>query len=73
MADYVIDMGPGAGVHGGQVVAAGTPEQIIASKASITGKYLTGDREISIPAERRRGEEGTSVRSRMPAATICVT
>ncbi|MEC8131101.1 MAG: excinuclease ABC subunit UvrA, partial [Pseudomonadota bacterium] len=62
LADYVIDMGPGAGVHGGQVVAAGTPDQIIASKASLTGKYLSGDLEISIPESRRRAKKGRFVR-----------
>ena len=42
-ADYVIDMGPGGGVHGGRIVAAGTPEEIAASAESVTGKYLQGD------------------------------
>ncbi len=54
-ADYVLDIGPGAGVHGGEIIAKGTPAQIIKSKKSITGQYLTGKREISIPAERRKG------------------
>ncbi|MED5304889.1 MAG: excinuclease ABC subunit UvrA [Pseudomonadota bacterium] len=62
LADYVIDMGPGAGVHGGQVVAAGTPDQIIASKASLTGKYLSGALEISIPKFRRKAKKGRFVR-----------
>jgi excinuclease ABC subunit A len=52
-ADYVVDMGPLAGIHGGEVVAAGTPEQIKKSKYSLTGKYLTGKKEIEIPAKRR--------------------
>ncbi len=52
-ADYVIDMGPGAGVHGGQVVSAGTPEQICADPNSITGQYLSGAKKIDIPIERR--------------------
>jgi len=52
-ADHVIDMGPGAGVHGGQVVAEGTPEQIMAVDASITGQYLSGKREISVPKKRK--------------------
>ncbi len=51
-ADHVIDIGPGAGVHGGNVVAAGTPKQIMANKASLTGQYLSGKREIHIPEER---------------------
>ncbi|MGB7244379.1 MAG: excinuclease ABC subunit UvrA [Sulfitobacter sp.] len=56
-ADYVFDIGPGAGVHGGEVVAHGTPEVIAANKASITGQYLTGVREIPIPATRRKGKK----------------
>ncbi|MEL7459482.1 MAG: excinuclease ABC subunit UvrA [Pseudomonadota bacterium] len=59
-ADYVFDIGPGAGVHGGQVVAHGTPAKLIANKKSITGDYLSGRREISVPAERRPGK-GKSV------------
>lgn len=54
-ADHVIDIGPGAGVHGGEIIAAGTPKQIAASKKSITGQYLTGKRSIPIPQERRAG------------------
>jgi len=54
-ADYVLDIGPGAGVHGGEIIAKGTPEQIIKSKNSITGQYLRGQREITIPAIRRAG------------------
>ena len=55
IADYVLDIGPGAGVHGGQVVARGTPKDIAADAASITGQYLTGARQIPIPADRRAG------------------
>ena len=54
-ADYVFDIGPGAGVHGGQVVARGTPAEIAADPASLTGQYLSGAREVSVPAERRTG------------------
>jgi len=54
-ADYVFDMGPGAGVHGGYVVSHGTPAQVAADPASITGQYLTGQREIPIPKQRRKG------------------
>ncbi len=54
-ADHVIDMGPGAGVLGGQVVAEGTPEAIMANPASLTGQYLTGARTVPVPAERRKG------------------
>ncbi|WP_456426789.1 excinuclease ABC subunit UvrA [Desulfurobacterium sp.] len=53
-ADYVIDMGPGAGIHGGEVVAAGTPEEIEKSEKSITGKYLSGKLAIPIPEKRRK-------------------
>ncbi|MDD9715349.1 excinuclease ABC subunit UvrA [Dinoroseobacter sp. PD6] len=56
-ADYVFDIGPGAGVHGGQVVAHGTPAQIMANPASITGDYLAGRREIPVPATRRKGNK----------------
>jgi excinuclease ABC subunit A len=54
-ADYVFDMGPGAGVHGGQVVSHGTPAQVAADPASVTGQYLSGAREIAIPRTRRKG------------------
>jgi excinuclease ABC subunit A len=56
-ADYVFDIGPGAGVHGGQVVAKGTPKQIEKAKGSITGDYLTGKREVPIPETRRKGNK----------------
>jgi excinuclease ABC subunit A len=54
-ADYVFDIGPGAGVHGGQVVSHGTPDHIAADPSSLTGQYLSGAREISVPAVRRDG------------------
>lgn len=54
-ADWLIDVGPGAGVFGGEIVAAGTPEQVAKSKKSITGQYLSGKREIPVPLERRVG------------------
>jgi excinuclease ABC subunit A len=54
-ADYVIDIGPGAGVHGGQVIAAGTPPEIASHPKSVTGAYMRGERFIPVPAERRRG------------------
>ena len=57
-ADYVVDMGPGAGVHGGQVVAAGTPEEVMRSPDSLTGQYLTGLRQIPLPPRRRKGKRG---------------
>ncbi|WP_108814936.1 excinuclease ABC subunit UvrA [Loktanella sp. Alg231-35] len=55
-ADYVFDIGPGAGVHGGEVVAKGTPQEIMANEASVTGQYLIGAREIAVPAKRRKGK-----------------
>ncbi|MCK6554067.1 excinuclease ABC subunit UvrA [Candidatus Binatia bacterium] len=54
-ADYVIDMGPGAGAHGGEVVARGTPAQIMTDPRSLTGQYLSGQRGIAVPAARRGG------------------
>ncbi|MDO8643901.1 MAG: excinuclease ABC subunit UvrA, partial [bacterium] len=54
-ADYIIDMGPGAGVHGGTVVAAGTPRQIKQAPASLTGQYLSGKKKIPVPVRRRKG------------------
>ena len=54
-ADYVFDIGPGAGIHGGQVIAHGKPADIAANEKSITGQYLTGTREIAVPTERRKG------------------
>ena len=54
-ADYLIDIGPGAGVEGGQVMAAGTPKQVARSKRSLTGQYLAGKKYIPIPATRRQG------------------
>ena len=53
-ADYVVDLGPGAGVHGGTVVAQGTPAQISASEVSLTGRYLSGRESIAVPAKRRK-------------------
>lgn len=57
-ADYVIDMGPGAGEHGGKVVAAGTPEEIMACPDSLTGRYLTGKQMIRVPEKRRKPGRG---------------
>lgn len=54
-ADYLIDVGPGAGVFGGEIVAAGTPKQVARNSKSITGQYLSGKRKISVPTERRSG------------------
>ena len=54
-ADYIVDIGPGAGVHGGSVVAAGTPEEIMACEDSLTGQYLSGKKKIAVPKTRRAG------------------
>ncbi|MCW1917552.1 excinuclease ABC subunit UvrA [Rhodobacter sp. KR11] len=54
-ADYVFDIGPGAGVHGGRVISHGTPAQVAADPASLTGQYLSGRRAIEVPKERRKG------------------
>ena len=85
-ADHVIDMGPAAGVHGGEVIAEGTPADIMASPASITGQYLVGDREIPVPEKRRpigkkrlkitgaRGNNLKGVTGEIPVGTFtCVT
>ncbi|HNQ92233.1 MAG TPA: excinuclease ABC subunit UvrA [Alphaproteobacteria bacterium] len=55
-ADYLIDMGPGAGIHGGQIVAQGTPDEVFANKDSITADYMTGRKQITVPATRRSGK-----------------
>jgi excinuclease ABC subunit A len=60
-ADFVVDIGPGAGIHGGKVMAAGTPKAIMQSKKSLTGQYLTGLRRIEIPKIRRTGHEGQKI------------
>ena len=54
-ADYLIDIGPGAGAHGGQVVACGTPAEVMANPNSLTGQYLSGKKKIEVPKERRKG------------------
>jgi excinuclease ABC subunit A len=61
-ADYLIDMGPRAGVHGGEIVAHGTPKEVMKSKASITAAYLTGREEIPLPKKRRPGKKGQSLK-----------
>ena len=54
-ADYIVDIGPGAGIHGGTVVAAGTPQEIMANEQSLTGQYLSGKKKIAVPTQRRTG------------------
>jgi len=61
-ADHVLDIGPGAGVHGGSIVASGTPAQIIKSKASITGQYLSGKRKIDIPERKKPAKQFISIK-----------
>jgi excinuclease ABC subunit A len=60
-ADYLIDMGPGAGVHGGRVVAAGLPDEVMAEPESLTAQYLTGVRSIPVPVHRRKGKRGEKI------------
>lgn len=86
-ADYVVDVGPGAGVHGGQIVSKGTPAQIMADPNSLTGQYLCGARGIALPAERRkinrkrqikvigaRGNNLKNVTAEIPLGTFtCIT
>ena len=62
LADYVVDMGPGAGVHGGMVVAAGSPAEIMANSQSLTGQYLSGALEIAVPKTRRKAQKGRYIR-----------
>jgi excinuclease ABC subunit A len=61
-ADHVVDMGPGAGVHGGEVVAEGTPDEVMANPDSLTGQYLTGFRQIPLPRERRKPTKGRRIK-----------
>ena len=56
-ADYLVDIGPGAGEHGGQVIACGTPKEVMKNKNSLTGKYLTGELKIDVPKTRRKGNK----------------
>lgn len=56
-ADYLVDIGPGAGLHGGNIVAKGTPEEVMQNKDSLTGKYLTGELKIDVPTTRRKGNK----------------
>ena len=86
-ADHVIDMGPGAGIHGGEIVAEGTPEDIMRNPASLTGKYLVGIEQIAVPAQRRksafnrkvkiagaRGNNLKNVSAEIPLGTFtCIT
>jgi excinuclease ABC subunit A len=61
-ADHVVDVGPGAGVHGGRIVAQGTPAEVMANPDSLTGKYLTGELAVAVPARRRRKQKGKALK-----------
>ena len=61
-ADYVVDIGPAAGIHGGTVVAEGTPSQVMANPKSLTGKYLSGELGVAVPAERRKPKKGKEIK-----------
>ena len=62
MADHVIDIGPGAGVHGGEIIAEGIPEKIMATQSSLTGQYLNGARQVRVPTARRKPAKGKRLR-----------
>ena len=64
VADWVVDMGPGAGIHGGKIVAQGTPDDIVKNPASLTGQYLSGFRQVPIPKTRRPGLKGQKLKIR---------
>ncbi len=83
-ADHVIDLGPGAGAHGGEIVAQGTAEQIAANPASLTGQYLSGTLRVDIPSERKAAADGRELRifqasgnnlqgidAQIPVGTLC--
>lgn len=62
-ADFLVDMGPGAGEHGGHIVATGTPQQVSKNKNSLTGQYLSGQKKIEVPAKRRTSNESITIKS----------
>ncbi len=62
IADYLVDIGPGAGIHGGQIVAEGTPQEVMNNPASLTAKYLTGEMSVKMPAKRRKSAKGKILR-----------
>lgn len=61
-ADYVVDVGPGAGIHGGEIIAKGSPGDILASPASLTGRYLSGELSVPIPPKRRKVQKGRKLK-----------
>ncbi len=70
-AEHVVDLGPGAGVHGGQIVAQGTPEAVMANPASLTGQYLSGIRQIPVPKQRRSGKRQGRSRRELVVRGAC--
>ena len=72
-ADWVVDIGPGAGEHGGEIIANGPLEAVLAEPRSITGAFLRGERAVPIPAKRRQGQRQEARRARAPASTTCRT
>ncbi|MGE5637281.1 MAG: excinuclease ABC subunit UvrA, partial [Chloroflexota bacterium] len=81
-ANYVVDMGPGAGIHGGHIVCEGTPEEVANNKKSLTGKYLSGELKIDVPTERRKpveyieitGAQENNLKNltvKLPLGTLC--
>ncbi|MBW1711197.1 MAG: excinuclease ABC subunit UvrA [Deltaproteobacteria bacterium] len=69
-ADHVLDMGPGAGLHGGEIVFAGTPEELLENEDSLTGKYLSGRRKIHMPSQRRQSDNGEIVLKKASANNL---
>ncbi len=61
-ADYVVDIGPAAGIHGGQIIARGTPEDVMANPNSLTGRYLSGDLEVAVPTQRRKPTKNKEIK-----------
>ncbi|SFC59099.1 excinuclease ABC subunit A [Bosea sp. CRIB-10] len=61
-ADYVVDVGPGAGIHGGEIVSKGTPQDILSDPNSLTGKYLTGEMSVPVPLKRRKPQKGRNLK-----------
>ncbi|MAS07499.1 MAG: excinuclease ABC subunit A [Ahrensia sp.] len=61
-ADYVVDIGPAAGIHGGRVIASGTPGEVMANPASLTGQYLSGDKAIAVPSDRRKPKKSRAIK-----------
>jgi len=81
-ADYIVDMGPGAGVHGGHIVAEGSPQEVMANPRSLTGRYLAGNCKIEVPTQRRfpidyitvKGAEENNLKKvdvQLPLGVVC--